>query len=226
MCFSAQASFFSAALLVSIGIATIYKARSTPSLRCFSLIPLLFALQQAAEGVIWIGGTESLLFAAQTLFLTIALIVWPIWIPLSIAQVETSPVRKAVLYLLVSTGVIWGVFALESIRSATTLIHSCHISYTLNSWTPLTTDQAIGLYGCLTLLPFFIAQNRSLKLFGVLVTYSYIISYLCWYAFFISVWCFFAALLSMTVYIIVSRYVKKGFERRIIDRGQKPLSPY
>ena len=184
MCFSAQASFFTAGLLVSIGIATIYKARSTPPLRCFSLIPLLFALQQAAEGVIWIGAT-SLLFAAQTLFLSIALIVWPIWIPLSIAQLEISPVRRFVLYLLVLAGAVWGVFALESIRSATTLIHSCHISYSLQSWTAITTDQAIGLYGCLTLLPFFIAKNRSLKLFGLLATCSYIISYLCWYAFFI-----------------------------------------
>lgn len=204
MCFSAQASFFTAGLLVSIGIATLYKVRTKPALFCFGLIPLLFSLQQFAEGIIWVGAQGPPLFAAQTLFLTIAFIVWPVWIPLSIALLETSTVRRAALFALVIAGIIWGVCAFESIRSATTLIYSCHISYTLNSWTPITTEQAIGLYACLTVLPFFIAQNHLLKLFGLLTAISCIISYLSWYAFFISVWCFFAALLSMAVYLIVA----------------------
>lgn len=206
MCFSAQASFFTAGLLVSIGIATLYKARSTPSLFCFGLIPLLFALQQVAEGIIWVGAQGPLLFTAQTLFLTIAFILWPVWIPLSIALLETSKVRRVVLFTLIIAGIIWGLCAFGSIRSAIAVVDSCHISYTLNSWTPITTEQAIGLYACLTVLPFFIAQNQLLKLFGLLTAISCLISYFCWYAFFISVWCFFAALLSVAIYVIVSHY--------------------
>jgi hypothetical protein len=200
MCFSARVSFLAAGLLVSIGTATLFKARGIPSLRFFALIPLIFAVQQVAEGIVWLSGSAFF----SMLFLTIALIVWPVWIPLSIIQLEASPARRAVLSCLLALGTIWGLGTITSIRSATTLISS-HISYSLNGWPGVTVEQAILSYACMTILPFFIARSRDLQLFGLLVAISCIATYLCWYAFFISVWCFFAAVLSMGVYLIVSK---------------------
>ena len=53
MCFSAGASFAGGAVLSVVGIATQGKVRK-PKQRLFAVIPLLFALQQFAEGILWI----------------------------------------------------------------------------------------------------------------------------------------------------------------------------
>ena len=59
MCFSATASFSAAAVLLGIGTLTLrsalasrhaYRRRELP----FAAIPLLFAIQQLIEGVIWL----------------------------------------------------------------------------------------------------------------------------------------------------------------------------
>lgn len=56
MCFSATASFTSSAVIGVIGVATL--ARSTHRREwLFASIPLLFALHQFAEGMVWLGLT-------------------------------------------------------------------------------------------------------------------------------------------------------------------------
>ena len=54
MCFSAGASFGASAILGTIGIVTLKKAKTTNQIP-FASIPLLFGAQQAAEGALWIG---------------------------------------------------------------------------------------------------------------------------------------------------------------------------
>jgi hypothetical protein len=57
MCFSAGASFGASAVLGAIGIVTLTKAKTTDQIP-FASIPLLFAVQQAVEGTLWIGLTQ------------------------------------------------------------------------------------------------------------------------------------------------------------------------
>lgn len=61
MCFSAPASFALSGILTGFGAASI-KQSSSRSRRLFAAIPLLFAAQQAAEGIVWLtvgGDPES-----------------------------------------------------------------------------------------------------------------------------------------------------------------------
>ena len=53
MCFSATASFSAGALLLGIGVLTLRLA-SRPREWPIAAIPLLFAVQQLSEGVIWL----------------------------------------------------------------------------------------------------------------------------------------------------------------------------
>ena len=53
MCFSATASFSAGAVLLGVGTLTLKSARRPPELP-FAAIPLLFAIQQLTEGVIWL----------------------------------------------------------------------------------------------------------------------------------------------------------------------------
>ncbi len=53
MCFSATASFSAGAFLLGLGTLTLKSARRPRELP-FAAIPLLFAIQQLSEGVIWL----------------------------------------------------------------------------------------------------------------------------------------------------------------------------
>lgn len=53
MCFSAGASFSAGAVLAVIGAASL-KQVQRPSQIAFASIPMLFSIQQVAEGVLWV----------------------------------------------------------------------------------------------------------------------------------------------------------------------------
>ena len=53
MCFSATASFSAGAALLIVGAVTVRRARRRAELP-FSLIPVLFGIQQLIEGAIWL----------------------------------------------------------------------------------------------------------------------------------------------------------------------------
>ena len=58
MCFSATASFSVGAILLGLGTLTLKAARRPPEL-VLAAIPLLFAIQQLSEGVIWLTDRKS-----------------------------------------------------------------------------------------------------------------------------------------------------------------------
>lgn len=58
MCFSAGASFAGALVLGATGVATLKTNRSADS-RLFASVPVIFALQQAAEGLVWLALKNS-----------------------------------------------------------------------------------------------------------------------------------------------------------------------
>lgn len=58
MCFSASSSFGAAIVISTIGVMAIKKV-SIPAHYFFPLIPLFFAMQQFAEGILWLALTDS-----------------------------------------------------------------------------------------------------------------------------------------------------------------------
>mgnify|MGYP000091041284 FL=1 len=71
MCFSATASFAASAVLGATGIATLAKTKDRKMLP-LATIPLVFAIQQAIEGGLWLtiadGGSDAVLLSALFLF--------------------------------------------------------------------------------------------------------------------------------------------------------------
>ena len=107
MCFSAGASFTMAGVLTVIGGASIGVSADTPR-RLFAAIPLVFALQQAAEGIVWLTidpmGHAILHRAAVFTFLAFALVVWPTWVPWSLRAAERNAARRKWLTRLTWAG--------------------------------------------------------------------------------------------------------------------------
>ena len=91
MCFSAAASFTLSGVLGVTGAASLARSNA-PDMRLFAAIPLLFGLQQFAEGIVWSTMGASTLVplheSAIVSFLALALVIWPLWAPLSLWMIE------------------------------------------------------------------------------------------------------------------------------------------
>ncbi len=205
MCFSASASFIASGVLGVIGLLSVMSVKDRKWF-VMALIPVFFAIQQFAEGLVWVYKWP---IAALT-FLFFAFIVWPFYIPFSCLMVESDNARKGWLYALTIIGLGVSVCLLFGLVSSdlSFYVQDCHIVY----------DAARGLfaYGFLwvalaggycaaTILPFFISSRPYMKIMGVLIGSSCLIAYLFYTVYFVSVWCFFAALISSAVLVIMRR---------------------
>jgi hypothetical protein len=207
MCFSTEASFTAALVLAITGSLTLKNNSLRPQF-FLAAIPLLFALQQLSEGFVWLHiskniGSDALFYNAQRAFLTFAFLVWPIWIPLSLAMVEAVPWRRFVLILILYAGVILSLlnlsYAMKHDISVQVVNHSLHYSVKV--------PPQAAIYPLIVLLPCFISNLKKLKLFGILIVIGYLIAAYFYKMTFVSVWCFFAAIVSLLVYKILKENV-------------------
>jgi hypothetical protein len=206
MCFSVQASFASALLLSALGYLALRRVHSRRYYP-FACIPLFFALQQYAEGILWLHHDYNLMpqwtsFATYT-FLITAFGIWPLWMPFSLYLVEKDITRRIVLSLLVLWGIAFSAYCLWvlSIYGAHAVIREHHIYYTFSS--PQANAANMLFYWMPVVGSFFVSSRRFMSLFGVVITLALIATYYIWYTYLTSIWCFFAALLSAFVVLLV-----------------------
>jgi hypothetical protein len=206
MCFSAEASFTAAAVLAIVGSVTVVTARGR--LVPLAATPLLFAAQQAAEGVLWVASNQGRLDhpaadAALAVYLIFAFAVWPVWIPAVLGIAEPQRGKKRPFWLLTALGV--GLLSLNvmttSLSSIRVEISCCSIAYA-GAIHPLT----YLLYPVCTIAPFFLSSLPQARLFGLAAAGSAIVAATLFATTFASVWCFFAAWIS----VLVLRMVRAG----------------
>lgn len=208
MCFSATASFAGGGVISAIGIASVIKARK-PTQKLFAGIPLLFGIQQIAEGMLWTtlksGEHDQLQSAAVYIFLVTALVIWPVMIPLSIWLMEEVKKRKIILAGLTLLGGILSLFYVFCLISynVTPQIQSFHIQY-VDDFPLIPVRIAFVFYLVTTIAPLFISSTKRMWLFGILITISCIITGILFSQYLTSVWCFFAAIISAVIYWIPS----------------------
>ncbi len=207
MCFSAQASFIASGALFILGSYAVKKIKNKTSLP-FALTPIMFAIQQIAEGFVWLGKTNpnlsGMLSTATWLYLFFAFFFWPIWIPTATILLEKNMARRHILYIILGIGItVATTLAYTTLLSGVQPEVSCsHIRYNvalpemLNLWGPF-------MYCIATIAPFFVSTKRYFWLFGIGLIISVATTYLLYAAFFTSVWCFFSALLSMGIIALV-----------------------
>ncbi|MCX6328412.1 MAG: hypothetical protein NTZ85_02700 [Bacteroidia bacterium] len=213
MCFSAGASFAGGAVISAIGIATVRIARK-PSQTLFASVPLLFGLQQFAEGVVWItlrsGGHVQLQYAAAYIFLIMALVVWPVMLPFSVMIMEKLKKKKKILIVFLIIGALLSAYYAYCMLSypVAPQIKSHHIVYKGDFPKSLVTPAFI-VYLVTTLPPLFISSVRKTYIMGVLIALSCLVSGIFFKETHTSVWCFFAALISGVIYWIISLSTKE-----------------
>jgi hypothetical protein len=198
MCFSPEASFLSAGLLSAIGAIAIKRTRERRELP-MAAIPLLFGLQQAVEGALWLvlpvapsGSAAHVLTAG---FLTFALIIWPTYVPLAAISLEASARRRRLMTLALAAGVVTSAYFVWRMVSLPHLavIRDMHIVYF--SGRPQVAPIALA-YLCAVAAPLLLSSRRMIVIFGAIVLVGAPVAYFFYLEAFQSVWCFFAAAAS------------------------------
>ncbi|HEV8051722.1 MAG TPA: DUF6629 family protein [Parachlamydiaceae bacterium] len=203
MCFSAEASFIGAGALAIIGTATLKTSHNTKNL-LWMCIPLLFAVQQFCEGVVWLelrGTIPHSVFTvfAKDLYLFFALALWLIWFPLSFMVAEPIPLRKKVLKLVLFFGFFAAVvnLSLYPILDLTPTINKFSINYLKEA----SLDKRL-CYLAIIAFPPFISSLKYMKVFGVLIILSAVVAEYFYVSTFTSVWCFLGSFISAALYLI------------------------
>lgn len=205
MCFGAGASFASASVLTGVGIASVAKVRS-PGERLFAVIPLIFAVQQFLEGMLWVflnRGYDGILKTALTYaFLFVAYVFWPVYAPLSIRALEPREAKHRAMAWFVLAGIATAAylsFFLLSTPVRATVVQ-CSIFY--DPITPGPRASTI-IYAIVIFAPFLFCSYRPVAVLGIINLIFCAVAYYFYSAAFVSVWCFFAAALSVMIYFFL-----------------------
>ncbi|ABM39815.1 DUF6629 family protein [Polaromonas naphthalenivorans] len=211
MCFSATASFTAGALLFGIGMLALKSARRRRELP-FAAIPLLFAIQQLSEGVIWLTFRYEapLLNAVMThIYSFFSHVLWPIFVPVAVLLIEPPGRRRKALFAFVAAGLAVGAYLLYFLVAFPIVSRPTgqHIEYIAPHFFAAAT---MTLYLISTTVSPILSTHRMVKVFGILALLSFGGVYYFYATWFISVWCFFAALLSVTIFL---HFVRRRGER-------------
>lgn len=213
MCFSTEASFGAGAVLTAIGIVALRKTDHRKQL-LFAAIPIFFAIQQFAEGFVWMSLTNTVKSAygqiAAYIFLLFALLVWPVWLPLSIWLLETRVKVKRLLLVATGFGVLFSLLLGFYLFNHSVLpeVEGHHIHYAVG-FKGMLVKEASLLYFIPTIIPPFLSRWKNIRILGVFLLVSYLVSKFYFADAVVSVWCYLAAFVSIQVLLALHEMQKK-----------------
>ena len=202
MCFSATASLAAGIFLTGVGVVTLRMARQRSQMP-YAAIPLLFAIQQPSEGVIWLTfryEAPQLNVLMTHVYSFFSHVLWPAYVPVAVLLIEPPGPRRRALLVFVSAGVAVGAYLLYFLVAFPVVSRTIgqHVEYVSPHFFAAA---VITLYLLSTAFSPILSTHRMVKVFGVLALSSFAAAYAFYATWFISVWCFFAALLSVVVYL-------------------------
>src|SRR5579872_2221743 len=209
MCFSPTASFVTSGALALVGTLCVRSAKKK-SLLPFASIPLIFAMQQAAEGVVWVTYPWPVSYFFAVLFICFALS-WPLWIPYSLWSLETKKFQKQLFWYDMLAGGIFalGAFAMVARYGIEVAIVNHSIAYgSTQAYEDLPQYGGWFLwlwYRLTVVVPSFISSVKEIRVLGLLLIISDAVAYFFWHQTFTSVWCFFAAGISVWVWYVLKK---------------------
>lgn len=202
MCFSATASFAVAVGTGVVGAFTLAKIRA-PREVPLAVVPLVFSVQQAVEGTLWLllegGGSDAMVGAAATTFAVFAFVVWPVLAALAPLSIETRAGRVRVLSLLFALSLgLSGYFLVVMLGHPYGVAIAGHsLQYDNGVLYP---DLPRFAYAAATCGPLLVSSHRAMQWLGLTVAVGLAVSLVFYYDALFSVWCFFAAVSSVLVY--------------------------
>lgn len=212
MCFSAEASFTAAGALIVTGVAgTAFAVKRNRRFLLLNMVAFIFALQQFAEGMLWLG--SPILFPRfwGVLFLFFAFFVYPWYLSLSCYFISRKKSIKRQLKWLTVLGILYGAFIFSSVLMTPDLgLEQCqlHIQYHVqllgiySLQSDLVNYVLIPMYVLLTCLPCFLSDRRYTNFLGLVILASALFCFWFYASYFVSVWCFYAAVITVATGLV------------------------
>lgn len=200
MCFSLQADLVVGAALLPVAALSLREVRHVRELP-FASLPLLFALHQLVEALVWAGTAGQVPAwveqAAATVYLVFALPVLPVLVPLAVLLLEPRGSRRRVAPF-VALGVVVAAYFGVAVLSGPieVVVHPYALSYVAQI------DQAVpwtGLYILAVIGPSLLSGYRSIVVFGVVNLLGLSVVAIVYVEAFASLWCVWAALSSIFI---------------------------
>ncbi len=205
MCFSAQASFTAAAILLPAGAASVYKAHRTDRrYLALSALPLLFGLQQLFEGMVWISGEAGNMAAVlhySLAYMFFSWLAWPVWVPVACYFLEPDSRRPLYLVFIILGAMLGGAqylpyFMHQGWLMVSFLPHAIAYGGTLLSDVFVSREFTLLIYVTAVIVPLIIATKKEVRIFGFLVALVLATTSAFFQFAYISVFCFGGALMS------------------------------
>jgi hypothetical protein len=218
MCFSSAASFAAAGLLLPAGLTTTWYCRhmARQDLLPLAFTPLLFGVQQALEGLVWIGldngELEPLTSNAAVAYLFFAHAFWLSWSPFCAlhygrhsGRVFQLRGRQGLLAAGLAMGVwLWLPLLLDPARIHPTVVRGSIDYFPMLPGHGLVSHE-VGtlLYVLLISLPLILTGSRRLRWFAAALIGAFALAQGSYLYAFSSVWCYFSAVLSLLLLWVV-----------------------
>jgi hypothetical protein len=207
MCFSAGASFTSGVVISAVGVAALKEVKN-PSQLAFASIPLLFGIQQIAEGFVWLAltdpGQTHFQYIGTYVFLTMARIIWPTMIPFCVLLMEEEIKNRRKQAMLLAMGLSVSLYYTYCLifLNVSPVIEGQHIRY-ISDFPESLAVPVFFIYFIAGITPLFVSSIRRMHLLGVLMFVSCLVTAVYFVQYLTSVWCFFAAIVSIVVFWIL-----------------------
>ena len=204
MCFSAEASFIAATVLIPAGALSMARAYGTDRRYIpIAALPLLFGLQQALEGMVWISNGNAILVERYSLaYMFFSWMAWPIWVPFSVYFIESERHKPLYLLLAIFGGMLGAMqyfpyFAHDGWLTTRFLPHV--VVYEGNELFDYIIGRTVTyeIYAAVVVGSLLLSSNVNVRIFGLLVAAVMVVTYLFFSYAYISVFCFGGAIMSL-----------------------------
>lgn len=207
MCFSVQADVAAGAVLLPMAVVSLREVRHVREL-AFASLPLLFALHQLIEAVVWArfdGHSVSgpLWHAAVSAYVGYAMVVLPTLFPLSVLLLEPRADRLRVAPFVVLGLAMSVVFAVEVFSAPVTVVahpHALEYATGLRHGDLLSVGYVVAVIG-----PALFSGYRSVVAFGLVNLVGLVVVAAVYLDAFASLWCVYAAITSALVVLHMIR---------------------
>src|SRR3990170_8849694 len=226
MCFSAEASYTAAALLLPAGALASQRAyQANRKYLAIAALPLLFGFQQLFEGLVWTGNalsSDTMVQRYSLAYMFFSWLAWPVWVPLSTYFLE--PCRRRYIYLIFAVvgGMLGAMqyfpyFAHEGWLVTKFFPHA--ISYQGAVLFDLIMRREItnAIYLFVIIAPLLTSSDRRAQIFGILISAVATVTYLFFQFAYISVFCFGGALMSLYIVYMIFREAAPEQEKFILQ---------
>lgn len=203
MCVAPEVDLGAAVVIGAVGVDAIRHVERPGQIALASL-PLLFAVHQAVESIVWWGAqgdvSSRLGDAAMWVYLVFALVVLPVLVPFAVTTDERDPDRRRLMAAFAIPGIVTSIVLLAQLIEGpvTVRAESLHLEYSIGlDWGVLVTS----LYVAATCGPLLVSSAPRLRLFGIANLFGVLLlGYLNFGAGgIISLWCFWAAVVSVLI---------------------------